>query len=308
MAQRNSITTLVVALIALSAAGPSAVVAADGMGPPAPMVYAPSANVAGLVAEPLVAETPPPPIEWPDPGAHGPAAPPHAPPRDAMVTIGNGSPAAPSATTATEALPLGVGAARSAGATTEHAKGDRLVGDSGWIVRTAGALALVVTLALFLRAALVRASRGVGGIGVQLGAGGRAPSGLLSVLGRYPVARGQTLVLLKVDTRVLLLCQSADGFSTLCEIADPEEVASILLKVRDEENESLGKRFGAMLRLFERDPSIAGGADGLEVEVSSRVDPQTAFAGAGPRPIREAPQDAVGSLRRRLATLQETGA
>ncbi len=86
----------------------------------------------------------------------------------------------------------------------------------------------------------------------SIGPGGRAPSGLLEVLGRFPVSRGCTLVLLKLDRRVLLVSQTASrqgsGMTTLCEITDPEEVAAILVKARDEEDESQARKFEAMLR------------------------------------------------------------
>lgn len=125
-------------------------------------------------------------------------------------------------------------------------------GVGGW-VRTVLALGAVLGLLLVLRAIVVRASRRSGLVG-ELGAGGRAPSGVLSVLGRYPVARGRSLVLLQLDTRVLLLEQSSDGFKTLSEVTEPDEVASILTKTRDEEGASQAARFNAMLRDLEDDP------------------------------------------------------
>lgn len=122
------------------------------------------------------------------------------------------------------------------------------------MVRTVLSLAGVVAIIVGLAYGFRRMSRGSDALMNQLGAGGRAPSGVLSILGRYPVARGTTLVLLKADRRVLLLCQTAGkGISsgctmqTLTEFADPEDVASILLKTRDEEEASLAHRFEAIL-------------------------------------------------------------
>jgi len=121
-------------------------------------------------------------------------------------------------------------------------------------VRTILSLLGVIAIILVLGYVFRKAVRGSGGLMGQLGAGGRAPSGVLSVLGRYPVARGTTLVLLKVDRRVLLLCQTqgkgmtaGSSMSTLCELTDPEDVASILLKTRDEDETSIAKRFESML-------------------------------------------------------------
>jgi flagellar biogenesis protein FliO len=134
-----------------------------------------------------------------------------------------------------------------------------------------------------------------GGLLGALGPGGRAPSGLLEVIGRYPVARGTTLVLLKLDRRVMLLCQSGGGtirggasMTTLCEISEPEDVASILLKARDDEGDSLAQRFQSVL-------SNADGA--FESGELHEAQPQ-----AG-RPLDARPP-AVQSLRTRLRSMR----
>lgn len=135
-------------------------------------------------------------------------------------------------------------------------------------VRTGGALTLVLSLIFGLRSLVHSVTRRAGGLSTAIGPGGRAPSGVLSVLGRYPVGKGQTLVLLQLDRRVLLLSQTSSGFSTLCELADPADVASVVRKTADDEGASLSKRFSSMLRRFESDPSIAG--DGGASPVSPR--------------------------------------
>jgi len=97
-------------------------------------------------------------------------------------------------------------------------------------------------------------------LAAALGPGGRAPAGVLEVLGRYPTSRHQSLVLMKLDNRVLLLGQSMPvkgnpgGFSTLCEIASPDEVASILRKVSDAEGTSAQASFHQTLAEIERQP------------------------------------------------------
>lgn len=125
-----------------------------------------------------------------------------------------------------------------------------LAGAVRTVLSLAGVLAIIVALAYGLK----RIARGSDGLMSQLGAGGKAPSGVLSILGRYPVARGTTLVLLKADRRVLLLCQSSGKgitagctMQTLTEFTDPEDVASILLKTRDDDEDSLAQRFEAIL-------------------------------------------------------------
>jgi flagellar biogenesis protein FliO len=134
--------------------------------------------------------------------------------------------------------------------------GDSPVRSTGSTGQTLVALCFVLGMVTVAAAVLKRATRVSGGLIGALGAGGRAPSGVVSVLGRYPVARSATLVLLKVDRRVLVICQSRVSggitMSTLSEITDAEEVASILLKTRDEEEAQRADRFQEILAASER--------------------------------------------------------
>ncbi|MBL8764903.1 MAG: flagellar biosynthetic protein FliO [Phycisphaerae bacterium] len=125
-------------------------------------------------------------------------------------------------------------------------------GDSayGWL-RTVGSTALVVVLA----AVVLVVARRLAPVGGLAGARrSRAPAGILELLGRYPIGRGQMLLLLKVDRRIVLLSQSGSGYlrgsgpmSVLCEITDPEEVAAILVRSRDEAGDSIAARFRTLL-------------------------------------------------------------
>lgn len=128
--------------------------------------------------------------------------------------------------------------------------------------RTAWALAGVLALIAVIGAGVRVWARRSGGFGAAVGPGGRSPAGVLEVLGRYPVGRGATLVLLKIDRRILLLAQGGSrgggAFTTLCELTNPEEVASILVKTRDADGESLASRFRSLLTRFDRD---MGGED-----------------------------------------------
>jgi flagellar biogenesis protein FliO len=126
-----------------------------------------------------------------------------------------------------------------------------------WLVRTVAALVILGGLLWCVRWFMIRlAAGGVGGLASQLGAGGRSPQGVMEVLGRYPVSRGHTLVLLKMDRRVLLLGQSPAGFTTLSELTDAEDVASILTKTADAEGRTMSRRFGELLRGMERDSTL----------------------------------------------------
>ena len=153
---------------------------------------------------------------------------------------------------------------------------------------------------------MVRLSLG-GGLASQIGAGGRAPSGVLEVLGRFPVARGQTLVLLKMDRRILLLGMGTAGFSTLAEITDPDEVASLLVKTRDDEGETLAAKFNAMLRGMERDPASAPDSGG-PVTPRAALRRAAERAAVTPRARDTSDADTTDDLARRLERLRSVRA
>ncbi len=131
---------------------------------------------------------------------------------------------------------------------------------------TLGSLVLVLALIGATAWVIKRASRN-GTLMSALGAGGRAPAGILEVLGRYPISAGCTLVMLKVDRRILLISQTGKGraglfggrmggemtMQTLSEITDPEDVASILIKVQDDESRAANERFQGLLGQAERE-------------------------------------------------------
>lgn len=122
------------------------------------------------------------------------------------------------------------------------------------------AMPLAIVLGVAVAGAVVfrRLVRHSGGLAAALGPAGRAPSGLLEVLGRYPIARGQSLVLIKIDRRVLLLSHTTPGrhgpggFATLCQIDEPEDVASILVKISEFEGKGAAGAFDDLLRAAER--------------------------------------------------------
>lgn len=140
--------------------------------------------------------------------------------------------------------------------------------------RSLASVALVVGLILVLAAVARFVSRRSGSLAAMLGPGGRAPSGVLEVLARYPVGRGQTLVLLRLDRRVLLLSQSAGkggGFTTLAQFDDAADVASILRQTRDEASESVSARFRQAMERFQGADATGIGVDrGEVVEVGPR--------------------------------------
>lgn len=198
----------------------------------------------------------------------------------------------------TELLPIGPAPSKKTGDADDPASSS-----SNSLVRTVSGLGLVVGLIFLLRWGVKHAAVRMGTMSAQLGPAGRAPSGVLSVLARYPAGRGQSFVLLKLDQRVLLLNQTPDGFRLLTQMTEPEEVASILIKTRDEQGESIASRFSSLLRRFESDPDVVDRdvypeGNAAPARVSS-VFPDTAaerITGA---------DDPLASIRQRLANLQE---
>jgi len=195
-----------------------------------------------------------------------------------------------------------------------------------WMAQTGLSLAAVLALALGAGWILRAVARRNGGLRSALSAGGRAPAGILEILGRYPVSRGATLVLLKLDRRILLLSQTAGGrfggggFATLAEISDPEEVASILVKSRDADGDSLAERFHSMLSRHDRamgepqEPPTTAPPSGRRLQSSAAGDSAEVWDTArGSIPVVDLTRQpgpgehagAVGSLRRRLATLRK---
>lgn len=110
------------------------------------------------------------------------------------------------------------------------------------ITKVISALAIVVGLILMLRVCL----RKSGGF---LTSGGR-PSGIVEILAKYPVGRGQSIVLLKVSRRVLLLHQTGSSMTTLSELTDPNEVAGLLSRMESGSTERDAERFRRTLTQF----------------------------------------------------------
>lgn len=244
-------------------------------------------------------------------------------PDEGAADLGSGSDAANrSSTLAIESRPLGVpddamasgepgGARPGPSSFRQNAESEPAAGalpievGPGWW-RTAGALALVISVILCIAAVVRKLAGRSGGLMPSFGAGGRSPAGLLEVLGRYPVGRGQTLVLLKLDRRVLLLCQSAGakgvGMRTLCEVTDPDEVAALLMHAADAEGRSLSARFRDMVSGF--DAAHTDAAVTMQpVEVRAAVGSPSPLAGQ--RNPRQ--PDPVNQLASRLDGLRQRG-
>jgi hypothetical protein len=123
------------------------------------------------------------------------------------------------------------------------------------LTRVLGALAAVVGLLLLIRT--------VAGRWLPTMTRGRPdrPSGVIEVLARYPISRGQHLVVLKFARRVVLLHQSASACSTLAEMTDAGEVASLLSRLEAGSPDKNAGKFRAALESFESEHKAAMARD-----------------------------------------------
>ncbi|MFZ9915813.1 MAG: flagellar biosynthetic protein FliO, partial [Phycisphaerales bacterium] len=106
------------------------------------------------------------------------------------------------------------------------------------------------------------------------------PSGVVEVLARYPVARGQHVVLLKVGRRVIVVHQGAQAMRTLSEFSANDDVADILARC-----EAGGRKadfsFDALLRQSDKSFNETAAAPAA-TESRSRADALRRSAGLGP--------------------------
>jgi hypothetical protein len=188
--------------------------------------------------------------------------------------------------------------------------------------QTVGALAVVVGLIVALGIAARWTARRQGGLSGQFGAGGRAPSGVAEVLARYPVARGQTLVLLHVGRRVIVAFHTVSrrggaAMTPISEVTDPEEVADLLLRTREADAESADASFREAVASAEaaytepapmptgsRRVQVSPAGDRVELLGHVRSDMNTHTTPATPG---ESALDAVARLRARLRAVSGGG-
>jgi len=127
-----------------------------------------------------------------------------------------------------------------------------------------GATLLVIVLA---RSAVKRFGGG--------GAAGKRPSGVVEVLARYPLARGQSIVLIKVARRVIVAHQSSDGMKPLSEFSSEEDVADLLARCEAGTRGTSQFSFDAILRQSGKAfDGIGSAAKGRAGKVDERIDPR----------------------------------
>ncbi len=117
-------------------------------------------------------------------------------------------------------------------------------GSSGWIVKTLGALAVVIGLIFVVRSLLGRVAGSVTS---------SAFSPAVEVLSRVTVAPRNHILLVRLGKRVLVLGDSSAGLRRLADITEPDEVAGVLAAVGVGKANSISRGFGQLLERFNRD-------------------------------------------------------
>lgn len=186
----------------------------------------------------------------------------------------------------------------------EGRRGEGIADGIQTVVVLGGVVAVILGMAMGLR---VLAKRH-GGLMAACGPGGKSPSGVLSVLGRYPIARGQTLLLLQFDRRVLLVGQTTGRggarMATLAELSDADDVASVLVKTRDESGESVARKFREIVDKM----SESGTASERAVTVVAPIERADWFEKTGSKRARVEEAPAARSSRSARVSEQARGA
>jgi flagellar biogenesis protein FliO len=120
--------------------------------------------------------------------------------------------------------------------------GEGILGGSGELLRVGAALGIVLAIALLL-SRTVRRLNGATRPG--------RPAGVLEVLARYPVGRGQHIAVLRLDRRLLLVHHAGTRMEPLTEISHPDEVASLIGRLEAGASGGDAERFRRTLAEFE---------------------------------------------------------
>jgi flagellar biogenesis protein FliO len=82
---------------------------------------------------------------------------------------------------------------------------------------------------------------------------GHKPNRAVEVVARNPVGPKQSVLLLRVGRRILIVGDSAGSLSKLTEIADPDEVAELVGALRQDKSDSTPRTFGSLFKSAETD-------------------------------------------------------
>jgi len=110
--------------------------------------------------------------------------------------------------------------------------------------RLVGATALVISL-IFLLRWVARRFFGV----TPIAGGTRA----VQVVSRSLIAPRQSVMLMRIGRRLLVVADNGSQLSSLSEITDPDEVAALVGQVQSEKIDIAGRTFGAFIGRFKKD-------------------------------------------------------
>lgn len=125
---------------------------------------------------------------------------------------------------------------------------------SNEVIRLTLAIIAVAAALLIFKVILKRFS--AAGLGAR-GTGAR-PSGVVEILARFPVGRGQQLLLIKLGRRIVLAHQAGSSMTTISEVTEPEEVASLLGRMEAGSSGRDAAKFQATLNDFVQEHEAAG--------------------------------------------------
>jgi flagellar biogenesis protein FliO len=115
------------------------------------------------------------------------------------------------------------------------------------VPRLVGAMALVLGLIFLLR-----------WLGPRLFSAAPAASATraVQVLSRSLVAPRQSVVLMRVGRRLLVVSDNGSQLASLAQITDPDEVAALVGQLQNEKLDSAGKTFGALFSRLKKDDEL----------------------------------------------------
>jgi flagellar biogenesis protein FliO len=152
--------------------------------------------------------------------------------------------------------------------------------------RIAIALIVVISLILLLRAAYRQMTAGPGGA-----RGGK----LVTVLSRSMVSPKQHVLVLQVGKRLLVVGDSGGHMTSLCEISDPDEVATLIGQTRGGASASKGPvTFGSLFRRANEPFSETEVLQSQREEQSNEINPDDSVS-----------QEEVGGLLDKVRQLQQ---
>ena len=132
------------------------------------------------------------------------------------------------------------------------------------VLQVAAALAIVIGL-IFIGKALARRFMP----GAKAGNG----KGVIEILARYPIAKNQSLVLVRIGSQIVTLNQGKDQSHSVLVISDPNEVAKIVGQIEGTHPKSIQAGFNRLLANARMDLENTDGAEKEDFEATS-MEPQ----------------------------------